>query len=359
MPFNTSVTWTYIEIGLYANLATVASILFIVESWTTYFSFSRQQDSVQLATIHECEQTANQNLPNPCKEQPQVDQPSSTPTIPNMYMTRSSSCGISQTISTAIEITDTAIEITNTTATKQDKPPKVMWRLQILTLSMFAFYIACGITAVLFKLGIASFTGCSPCGVQGLFYTAAKVMMYCILIYRLSAIYSKSIFQFRTWTLLLLVVICVLFWSIMAIANVWTVTSVFVEIGGETFCGCKTFTILAAAILLFDTVISLLCCWLFIRPLRALSVLEKNQDEELYETILKCTILTVVAVVSTILFMIVIALLFLTGLVALDATINCVCIFLFNVKYDGLYRVLCCAPRKCARGRCSNGNPIG
>eukprot|EP01084_Bolivina_argentea_P019869 36943_1 len=362
MPLNTTIAWTYAEIAVYALLAAVASILFSVQSRSVYMNYygSKHNETRSIQVKNKDSETTHHTAhPTECSKCT-----ISSSVVPVTNHRESTDCATRSPSGTLSNESPPKITMTPTVSytcdhtdrqarTKSDKPSKRRYRLQMLTLCMFACYTACGISAVLFKLGIATFALCTPCGVQGSFYTAAKIMMYCVFIYRLHAIYSKSVFQFGTSTLVILGVTCVLFWTMMAMANIWTVTTVFVEIDGEIYCGCKTLMMLAAGILLFDTVISLLCCWLFVRPLRALNKLENNSDQELHDMVIKCTVLTFVAVISTMLSMIAIVMFYLTGLVALDAIVNCVCVFLFDSDYDAHYKVLCCGARRCVCGRCA------
>eukprot|EP01083_Nonionella_stella_P065714 172380_1 len=262
----TTIAWTYVEITLWVILCFVVSILLAVEFKTLY-------------TIRYGEKIASQlsNQDSGKRKSSDIESNSGSPRAP---------ADASATDITCRSDTDSNQRSVNEERNKSSAnqvPIDINWRLQSLPLFMYLSYLASGISAILFKLGIAGFSECTPCGVQGSFYTIGKMILYCIFLYRLHVIYSKSVFRYSTKCLTAMGVTCVVFMSLIAIVNFATVTSVSVDIDGRTFCGCIVVMALAGLVLLFDAAVSIMCCCFFIKPIKTLQMLEKgSRDEETY-----------------------------------------------------------------------------
>eukprot|EP01083_Nonionella_stella_P184947 673054_1 len=258
-----------------------------------------------------------------------------------------------QSASDDVESQETATNIDISSSVKpkpiessSNKRKRVFSRLHVLPLFMYIFYVMAGIISVTHRLGIGSFSDCKPCGIKGSLFAAGKVMMYLIFIYRLHAIYSNTAFEYNTKYLSIMAVFCVLYQFLAGVANLLTVSSASVQIGDETFCQCVYVMAIPGGILLADTIVSIVCCCAFIKPLKALQELKAqlgdSSDAELHRTVVKNMTLTSVAVITTMFVMIVIIALQLNGLAALDIIINSICIFLMNNEHDLWFKYLCC-----------------
>eukprot|EP01084_Bolivina_argentea_P003662 6887_1 len=124
-----------------------------------------------------------------------------------------------------------------------------------------------------------------------------------------------------------------------------------IGIFGITYYGCKflySFSVLVTSAFI-DIIISSMCCYLFIRPLLSLMKHTNERDNEtkdIYNVVLKCTILTFVATTSTIFLLIIIGITKRAALTSIDYSINCICVMLFNKKYNKYFNVLCCGAIK-------------
>eukprot|EP01084_Bolivina_argentea_P105237 188398_1 len=134
----------------------------------------------------------------------------------------------------------------------------------ILPILAYAFYVIAGIC------GVCTILGIQPCVVFGTAgpttYILAKMFMYFVFIYRIYIVYSNSAFAYNNkWLLLFLII--VLTYSIMIIfVNALTLNiSKYINANNRVVCTATGTKFVGAIGALSDTIISGLCCYLFIK----------------------------------------------------------------------------------------------
>eukprot|EP01083_Nonionella_stella_P031994 87566_1 len=314
--FHTTSTWMHLSIVFSIIYVIVVSILLVIESKSFYQTFYGWKEPT---TSSNRSKEANNT---------------------NCRLERAQS-------GSSIESHRTATNIDISKASAKPKPPsdepnRTLLKLHVLPLLMYSFYVVTGIISTLFKLRIGSFSDCYPCGIQGIFFASGKLMLYLIFIYRLHAIYSDTAFQYNTKHLSIMAVITVFYTYCLTIVNMLTVSSVSVQIGGETYCDCVSVMLVPVVIFVADVTVMAVCCCAFIRPLKALQAHNsESRDVVLYRVVVKNMTLTCVSVITTLLIAIVIIGLKLNGLVGIDVIINSFCVFLMNSERDLWFKYLC------------------
>eukprot|EP01083_Nonionella_stella_P234351 825006_1 len=248
----------------------------------------------------------------------------------------------SQGTATSIDIDISNSKTSPSTSSKPNRS-RTFTRLRVLPLLMYTFYIVTGITSTARQLRTAACSDFKFCGVNGTSYVLAKLMMYLVFIYRLHAIYSNTAFRYNTKFLSMFAVICVLYTFAFGVLFFLTLSPVSVHVGGDTYCECDYESMLVPSIFaLADTIVSVICCCAFIKPLKALQALTpESRDEELHRAVVKTMTLTSVAVISTIFIMFVVIVSKFTGLASFDVIINSICIFLMDKERALWFRYLC------------------
>eukprot|EP01084_Bolivina_argentea_P302208 521613_1 len=166
--------------------------------------------------------------------------------------------------------------------------------------------------------------------------------------YRIYFVYCNSFFQYKSTLLVFLSIFIIIFtlFELLFFAKSGVKTHRMVTHSGFAFCH----TVHASSVLLlvasFDTVISLLCLYLFIRPLILLTKQsdDKRTKQEMYAVVSKYIILSTVAVLTTFLIFTSNAIFKISGIFSIDICVNCLCIMHFNKKYIRSYSKLCCCP---------------
>eukprot|EP01084_Bolivina_argentea_P173864 301176_1 len=175
-------------------------------------------------------------------------------------------------------------------------------------------------------------------------YPLGKMWMYLVFIYRLYIVYIDSIFEYNR-KLIIGMMSAVVFYSLtLAIVNTLTVSDITAHMGNNLFlCEPKFQIFIVEAVVVFDVITNGICCYLFIRPLLLLS--KKNENDlgmvGIFNTALKCIILTLVAVTSTVIMMTFVEISGLVAFVTIDVSINCIVIMLFNKEYNKQYKRMC------------------
>eukprot|EP01084_Bolivina_argentea_P309435 535233_1 len=215
----------------------------------------------------------------------------------------------------------------------------------IMSMISYFFYIIFGFLSVFFKLNLIIFSGCKYGEYMGVIFTLGKLFMYFVFIWRLYIVYTDSTFAYNTAILTIMIIIIILWGFGNAILNVFTTKSVILISEKRIYCTIDMYMPMVGSTVLYDLITCSICCYLFIRPL--LWMIKNNQNNEtMYTLIVKYTILTFVAVISTFIIFIAVGVTDLAGLVAIDVTINSFCIFLFNNKYNNFYNCICCGAIK-------------
>eukprot|EP01084_Bolivina_argentea_P095599 171848_1 len=244
---------------------------------------------------------------------------------------------------TPTSLTPTA-SITPTTPTtptvKQKEPAK--WRF-ILPIFCYCLYILTGTCGVLTVLGV------HPCGVYAMIgpslYITAKMFMYLIFVYRLHAVYTQSAFEYSTRVLWVLFVVIILITILNIVLNLFTLhLHVTYDENGNKTCFVTAAIYIYGITIIFDLIISTLCCYLFIKPLLHLNKNNKAGSQHLRMVLIKMLVLTFVAVFTTFLFIGGMGVTRLMALIGIDTSINAICIMFFNKAYDHYFRIICCAP---------------
>eukprot|EP01084_Bolivina_argentea_P309436 535234_1 len=233
-------------------------------------------------------------------------------------------------------------KVESLTEEHKKKKKKLVYILPIIS---YLFYIIFGFLSVFFKLNLIIFSGCKYGEYMGVIFTLGKLFMYFVFIWRLYIVYTDSTFAYNTAILTIMIIIIILWGFGNAILNVFTTKSVILISEKRIYCTIDMYMPMVGSTVLYDLITCSICCYLFIRPL--LWMIKNNQNNEtMYTLIVKYTILTFVAVISTFIIFIAVGVTDLAGLVAIDVTINSFCIFLFNNKYNNFYNCICCGAIK-------------
>eukprot|EP01084_Bolivina_argentea_P108417 193762_1 len=218
----------------------------------------------------------------------------------------------------------------------------------LLPILSYFFYLLMNIFSLLTKLDVQiCAVAASP---STICYFLAKMWMYFVFMYKSHIVYSKSLFQYNKKLLYSFVAGVVLYSLIIIIFSITTVELNVIHFGDIKVCEARIMFGVLESTVLFDLVIQIGCCYLFVRPLLILSKmnerLDQSEHEKLFNVILKYVICTFVAVSSTFILLITMAISKLVSLVAFDVIINCICIMLLNRKYDLCFKIACCGCKK-------------
>ena len=229
---------------------------------------------------------------------------------------------------------------------KPKKDPKKAYHLtRILPVISYIFYILVGVLTI---FDIGNMFSCKTGGILPLAsYVTAKSFMYFLFIYRLHIVYDKSAFKYNIRILIGLFVSILIYGIGNSIANAFSLDVSSVNINGIRFCVVTIDTPVLIVGALYDLGIATICCILFVRPLRILTKNNKHLNEtntHIKELGFKYTILTFVAVSTTTLIYIAIAIIDLVDLGGIDIMINALCLMMFNSHYHHIYKILCCCP---------------
>eukprot|EP01083_Nonionella_stella_P106561 307680_1 len=226
------------------------------------------------------------------------------------------------------------------------KKSKTKW-IFLIPMVSYSFYIMTGIS------GCIAISGMKWCeiGTNGgaITYCVGKMFMYIVYIYRIDAVYAGSAFAYNKRRLFRLAMFVVVY-SVAQIASFPFLmeTKIYYLENNERYCASNIPKATLVLVMVIDSFISILCTYLFVRPLLILGKntieKQKNDGSKLYALGLKYVILTTVAVVSTVFIFAAIAILSFSSLVVIDVIINCVCMLFFNVAYHYYYTIICCGP---------------
>ena len=226
---------------------------------------------------------------------------------------------------------------------KTSPPPKEKEPKLFLLLPIFSHFF----NFIMSVVGILTVLGIPYCIVTAysgpIAYAIAKTFMYFVFIYRLRIVYSRTMFAYNgkfLWNLFLIVSFCSF---CLIIASIFTLDfQIVYNRNNEPVCIANVHSLVLLVTIIFDIIISFLCCYLFIRPLIILN--KDGGDEDVRQIVLRYLVLTCVSVGTTFLLLILMAILKMTSLVTFDVIINCVCIALFNKHYHHYFKIICCGP---------------
>eukprot|EP01083_Nonionella_stella_P044169 119036_1 len=235
-----------------------------------------------------------------------------------------------------------------TMASPTSKKGKPKW-IFLIPLVSYSFYIMTGIS------GCIAISGMKWCeiGTNGgaITYCVGKMFMYIVYIYRIDAVYSGSVFEYNKKRLFIMAIFVVIYSLAQIVSYPFLMeTKIYYLENHERYCASNISKATLVLVMVLDLFISILCTYLFVRPLLILGKnteieKQKNNGCKLYSLGLKYVILTTVAVISTVFIFAAIAILSFSSLVVIDIIINCVCMLFFNVAYHHYYTIICCGPR--------------
>eukprot|EP01084_Bolivina_argentea_P022299 41436_1 len=169
-------------------------------------------------------------------------------------------------------------------------------------------------------------------------WSTARFSLYYLLVLRIKIAFGNSLFGYRNRTFIMLLV-----WiTFCFMCQIW---SAVVEITGEKrdgFCQiyCPYVAIFMA--LAADGPISVICLILFIKPLIYIIKNSGNSEKEFANTAFKCTLLAVLAVISSGLWFLTQIFIPTGGILsAVDSVINTLCVALMDKSCEYVYGILC------------------
>eukprot|EP00483_Globobulimina_turgida_P004029 UN04037 len=174
-------------------------------------------------------------------------------------------------------------------------------------------------------------------------FIMSKMFMYLIFIYRLHIVYTDSIFAYSTRRLFVFAVVVIIMSLFNLLLNHFTLVLNVVYENGNKTCFVAPQQYVLGFTIIFDLSVSVLCFYLFIKPLMILN--RGNMDNNvgrIRKVLIKMLSLTFVAVFSTFLFFLLMGATGLTALIAVDIIINSVCIMFFNQSHHYYFKIVCC-----------------
>ena len=193
---------------------------------------------------------------------------------------------------------------------------------------------------------------------QATFWICYNYFKWIILLLRLYKVYghtSKSILyrKYTIYTIIIFLGFYALFVMIVFIMNQSATLTRFKSLYG---CDWKSAGWEQPSIALFDVIISILCLYLFYKPLKLVLNRRKETDpnnlNEVYsykfkKLILKYSVLTYFCAITTILVTIMIILISSAKLLVIDVTINAICLMGMSKYYEKLFDNCCCCFIRC------------
>lgn len=177
-------------------------------------------------------------------------------------------------------------------------------------------------------------------------YHWCKFSLYVVLVARIQVAFADSIYKSFTKKILYFLYAMLFIFGVVCLYGDST------EVGGEIlYTSPNTFYCILlplptwglAFFLLSDIIISVSCCVVFIYPLKKLLKLTNASSQRSYiELIRKYSILTTTAVISTLVLVLLNAVLRMGFLVLVDNVVNTLCILMMSSWYDAWYTRLCC-----------------
>eukprot|EP01084_Bolivina_argentea_P162528 282831_1 len=238
-----------------------------------------------------------------------------------------------------------------TTKHHQSKP-KVKKLTFILPILAYIFYIIAGLCGVLCILGIKPCEAFAIAGPSA--YIIAKMLMYSVFIYRIYVVYSDSVFGYNTRLLIAFNVIVCIYSTIITFVNAFTMDiSIYYNANHKRVCRAAGTKLVGFLGIFCDTVVSCLCCYLFIKPLLILNKRKHHQRTcSIQQLIVKYFILSFIAVFTTALSMIAFIIFGISAFLVADIVTNSICVLLMNKYYELYYQRICCVPIRLANKLC-------
>eukprot|EP01084_Bolivina_argentea_P300725 518626_1 len=326
----------YIPLSLYSTEIFIVLIILCIELKTFYYSvFHQQQLEMTIQSSKHSSVTTPHPGPTSDIESPPICSDSSiAPESPR-----------SQTATSRTSPTSP-----KSSSNKSSSDSQLVFILPMLSYILFIGAALCG------NLSVLGIKGCEITGRAGpSCYFIAKMFMYLVFIYRLYIVYSDSAFAYNNKILLILLLFVVIYTIFIVIINLLTLEiGISYELNNGRVCNAYGAPAVLMTTAFFDTMISALCCYLFIKPLMILNNHEINKHStRMYKMILKYVVLTFVAVTTTFLLLGLMTMSKISSLLAIDIVINCICIALFNKYYHYYYKGICCGAIKLCNTVCT------
>eukprot|EP01084_Bolivina_argentea_P203686 347832_1 len=239
------------------------------------------------------------------------------------------------------------ISSTSTKTRSNANKSNLQYTIPMISYVLYVIAAVAGVISI-FHAAITS-TSCivySAIGISA--YMLAKMSMYFVFIYRLHIVYSDSVFAYKSNSLLTLVILISVIILVLIITNALTMhTQIFINVKDQKTCVLHVWSVVLGCWTVFDNIVNILCCYLFVRPLLKLRQIEGTENrsnvswQRMYQLLLKYVILTMIIVISTFVVLPLMAILKINAIGTVDVMINCCCLALFNKHYNVYYMRVC------------------
>ena len=213
-------------------------------------------------------------------------------------------------------------------------------------------------------------------------YHLSKSIFYCILITRLQVAFLLSSMKYSTCTIISLYAFVVIYTIFVCVGTPFLIYGVWVE-APVNWCHIHTLNTTMVSIsigvwILMDVVISIILCYLFIRPIKQVLKLNAESPNASHSgsrsnslsqgrftiVYIKYALLTYISIILNMVGLLLYLFKHLTIVIEVTAAINCICIIFMHAKYQPAFDffcgwlVQCCIKRKARQQREREGNRV-
>merc|ERR1712228_1018245 len=227
----------------------------------------------------------------------------------------------------------------------------------LLSLVTLILYLICNVVLLLFFMDVASTLSINIWkwyALGGIIaWPLAKQAMYLIFLFRLHGTYRDTSYEYNSRVLVTIGTLsCV--WTLIVCVNTVLFSEVQTSVAEDLpfpvrrHCNVPFWAILMSTA--SDITLSVVFIFLFVKPLRKMTKqMGHEQMKQLHYVGVKALILTSICIVTTLIFLLYLLLTHKTIFLALDSSINCICILMMTPYYpDNLfYKKLCILFIKC------------
>eukprot|EP01084_Bolivina_argentea_P261979 442919_1 len=173
-------------------------------------------------------------------------------------------------------------------------------------------------------------------------YHLSKVFFYCILITRLQVAFYLSSLKYSNISIILLYIFVILYTIFVCFGTPFIIFGVWLH-SPINWCHIHTHDTIYSSIsigiwIFLDVIISIILCYLFIRPIKKVLKLSDQKQTRFTSLYIKYALLTYISIILNLISLLLYLFDHLTILIEITAAINCICIILMHTSYQYIFK---------------------
>ena len=176
-----------------------------------------------------------------------------------------------------------------------------------------------------------------------LFWHTTKNLMYYLFVSRIAIAFNDSVYQYSPMIIRGMFMVITIWWIFAIYGDIVHVYGEWMEEPNGGWW-CETYLASYGVPISFgvDIIISIICLYLFVRPLfLLLRESQCNDNDMLLNCVIRYTLLTFIAVLSTAILCIIAIMTGIGDLIIFDSLINIICLLLMTSSYQRYYEIIC------------------